>query len=89
MSDFIHTEETMDDVLDGAMQVLDEEEVIFTDQEWDLFERRIEEGYDLPPSGRYLLWLKMYHCELIQPQGALIEYCLHCPYQLRRGSVMY
>ena len=53
----------MDDVLDGAMQVLDEEEVIFTDQEWDLFERRIEEGYDFPPSGRYLLWLEMYHCE--------------------------
>lgn len=59
----------MDDALDCAAQMFDDDEVIFTDQEWDLFEGRVEGGYDLPPSGRYLLWLKMYHCELIQSQG--------------------
>ena len=33
------------------------EEVVFADDEWELFERRVEDGYDLCPSGRYLLWL--------------------------------
>ena len=61
VSYFIHTEETMDDPLDCVAQMFDDEkEAIFTDQEWNLFEGRVEEGYDLPPSGWYLLWLQIY-----------------------------
>ena len=44
---------------------------IFTDSEWDLFETRVEEGYDLPPRGRYLQWLDMYHPELLS-QGTFL-----------------
>ena len=34
--------------------------VIFTNDEGALFETRLE-VYDLPPRGRYLNWLTMYH----------------------------
>ena len=45
------------------------EEVVFADEEWELFERRVEEGYDLCPSGRYLLWLRMYYPHLVFEGG--------------------
>ncbi len=32
----------------------------FTKDEMVRFQRQVEEGYDLPPVGRYSLWLKMY-----------------------------
>ncbi|XP_064403158.1 uncharacterized protein LOC135348769 isoform X2 [Halichondria panicea] len=38
-----------------------ESDVVFTDNEWDRFETRLLEGYDLAPKGRYKLWLEMYH----------------------------
>lgn len=44
--------------------IVEEELVIFTDEEWTLFEKRIDEGYDLPPRGRYLQWLKIHHAHL-------------------------
>jgi len=33
----------------------------FTEEEMACFQRRVEEGYDLPPGDRYSLWLKMYY----------------------------
>ena len=44
----------------------DQDEVIFTASELELFQQRCDEGYDIPPSGRYLLWLQMYGPELVQ-----------------------
>lgn len=40
--------------------------VIFTDQEWELFENRVDEGYDLKPTGRYELWLKIHHPSILK-----------------------
>ena len=51
---------------------LSDTEVVFTDLEWSLFERRQEEGYDMPPTGRYKLWLEMYH-----PEGKDPSCCTH------------
>lgn len=35
--------------------------VTFTPEEMRLFSTRVDEGYDLPPTGRYALWLQMYY----------------------------
>ena len=40
----------------------------FSDEEWEQFQTRVDEGYDLAPTGRYLEWLKIYHPDHI-PQG--------------------
>ena len=54
------------------MSLSDQLDVLtFTDAEWDLFETRVEEGYDLPPRGRYLQWLDMCHPELLS-QGMFL-----------------
>ena len=72
------TDKMADDLL--SFPKSDDEDEILTDQEWDLFECRGEEGYDLPPSGRYLLWLKMYHPELVKLRTRLYT-CIHvCTY---------
>ena len=67
------------------------EEVVFADEEWELFERRVE-GYDLCPSGCYLLWLRMYYPHLVfegtyTPQLKATVYMymyiqLHCMFYL-------
>ncbi len=33
----------------------------FSLEEFQRFQTRFEEGYDLPPTGRYALWLKKYY----------------------------
>lgn len=43
-----------------------DDEVVFSDEEWNRFQKRIEEGYDVSPTGRYKLWLEMYHTESFQ-----------------------
>lgn len=35
--------------------------VHFTEEECRRFTTRVEEGYDIPPTGRYALWLQRYH----------------------------
>lgn len=40
---------------------VDDDEEVFTDKEWERFQRRVDEGYDLPQTGRYKLWLQMYY----------------------------
>ena len=41
----------------------------FTGEEWRKFEKRVEEGYDFPPEGRYYEWLDIYYPELLQKSG--------------------
>ena len=38
-----------------------DEDEHFTGKEWGLFNRRLDERFDVPPAGRFALWLKLYH----------------------------
>ena len=59
---------TLSDHLCSVLVLDPGEIIIFSDEEWERFQTRVDEGYDLAPTGRYLEWLKIYHPDHI-PQG--------------------
>ena len=73
------------------MSVIYLDNVTFTQEEMQLFSTRVDEGYDLPPTGRYALWLQMYYpgiyllLQLVYSMYLYMEY-LCVPFHPYRGN---